>query len=406
MLVWHRKARKTTLSLNELIRQAMLVRGTYWYVAPFYNQAKKIVWQDPEMLPRYCPPEIWAKRNSSELYVPFPNGSVLYVMGADKPDSLRGPNPRGVVLDECKDIRLQAIWGGIIQPIMTANPKAWCWFVGTIESQDDFWVKYQYAINSGDSSWFGSLLKASESGLIKPEALEEARRTTTEAFFKAEYECEPSQGAASFFRRIDENVYDGNMSPEYGHSYQVGADFAKYRDWTVLTPFDLCTFRAGRQDRFNQVDWNLQKARTEALVRRFNNAVLIPDATGVGDPIVEDLKRLGLAIKGFDDQDLGFRFTENSRRQLLDNLSILLEQDKIKIPNDEGLINELKSMRFVNKAIEGGRPKIRIEVPESMTDDRIFSLALATWGITTPLRIKNPLARQMYHQPRNPITGY
>ena len=124
VLVWHRKARKTTLCINELFRWANAIKGTYWYVAPFLGQAKKIIWQDPEMGARYCPLEIWDKRNNSELTVTFPNGSIVYVMGADNPQSLRGPNPRGVVLDEYDDMRRE-VWSQIIQPIMTANPNAW-----------------------------------------------------------------------------------------------------------------------------------------------------------------------------------------------------------------------------------------------------------------------------------------
>ena len=381
VIVAHRKARKTTLAINELIRWAAAVKGTYWYVAPFYNQAKKIVWQDPEMLPKYCPPEIWERRNNTELTIPFPNGSILYVLGADKPDSLRGPNPRGVILDECKDMKLGTIWGGIVQPIMMANPSAWCWFMGTIEGQDEFWQKYIYSRDSGNSNWFGFLLKASESGIISKEALEEAKKTTTQAFFSAEYECEPSANAAAFFRRVRENVWSGDLQPQHGGTYKIGADLAKYQDWTVITPFSLNTFKAGKQDRFNQVDWNLQKARIEATVARFNNATLTVDSTGVGDPIAEDLRNRGISL----DPEEGFKFTESSKRQLLDNLAILLEQDKIKIPDDDGLIAELESMRYVMKVNESGKNKITVEVPEGMTDDRIMSLALAVYGITEPI---------------------
>ena len=56
-------------------------------------------------------------------------------------------------------------------------------------------------------------------------------------------------------------------------------------------------------------------------------------------------------------------------------MSILLEQDKIKIPNDEGLISELESMRYEM----GDRGKLHLKVPDGMTDDRIMSLALAVW---------------------------
>jgi hypothetical protein len=67
---------------------------------------------------------------------------------------------------------------------------------------------------------------------------------------------------------------------------------------------------------------------------------------------------------------------------LLNNLAILLEQDKIKIPDDEGLISELESFQY--SLSEQG--KIRVKAPEGLHDDRVFSLALAVWGATQPIK--------------------
>lgn len=383
VIVWHRKAHKTTLAVNELIRWANAIPGTYWYVAPFYGEAKDTIWLDPQMLQKYCPPEIWDKRNNSELYIPFPNGSILHLKGADNPDSLRGPNPRGVILDEYATMKPE-IWSGIIQPIMTANPNGWTWFMGTPKGKNDLWVKLQYALDN--TNWFSSILKASESGIITSDSLEEAKRTSTEAFYAQEYECSFNEGAGAFFRRTRENLYDRNSTlPEYG-DFQLGVDLAKYQDFTVLTPFNLNTFRAYPQDRFNQIDWNLQKARIEATALRFKARVKI-DATGVGDPVVEDLKARGLNIA---DED-AVKFTEASRMNLLNNLAMLIEQDKIELPNDEGLLTELESFQY--SLTPTG--KIKVAAPETMHDDRVMSLALAVWGVSTPVPI------DMYlHNPR------
>ena len=88
----------------------------------------------------------------------------------------------------------------------------------------------------------------------------------------------------------------------------------------------------------------------------------------------------GLRVGG-DDQR-GFVFTETSRANLLNNLAILLEQDKIKIPDDEGLISELEAFRYELS----DRGKIKVTVPEGMTDDRVMSLALSVWGVREPVR--------------------
>lgn len=320
------------------------------------------------MLAKYCPPQIWEKRNNTEMYLTFPNGSILYVLGADKPDALRGPNPKGVVLDEYDDMRPE-IWSAIIQPIMIANPNSWCWFVGTYKGVRDLYKKFQYA--QDNPNWFSYKLKASESGIIAPEDLEEAKKTTTQDFFKQEYECEAIEGAGSFFRGIDQCIWDGTMPYDRRRSYQIGVDLAKYQDYTVVTPFDLTSFKAGIPERFNQIDYTLQKARIEATYLRYGKAKVIMDSTGVGEPIFDDLR--GQRIQNIE----AFHFTENSRRDLLVNLQILIEQGKIQIPNYEPLINELRAFQYVL----GDRGKVKIAVPEGMHDDCVMSLALAVWNI-------------------------
>lgn len=383
VLVWHRKAWKSTLAINELFRWANAIQGTYWYVAPFLSQAKKIIWNEPEMAAKYCPEEIWAKRNNSELTITFPNGSVVYIMGADNPDSLRGPNPRGVVLDEYDDMKVD-VWSGIIQPIVTANPNAWVWFVGTPKGRRDLFKKFQYAQEQMEierttgkkSEWFAMKLQASTSGIIPAAGLEEAQKTTTEDFYKQEYEVEFLEGAGTFFKGIKYCLYEPKRGDQIttNKRYQVGMDWGKVNDYTVLTPFDLTTFTVGNQERFNQIDYNLQKSRAEAFYLRFNKARCIMDSTGVGEPIFDDLSQRVSRLEPFI-------FTERSRNDLLNNLKLLIEQRKIKIPNEPTLISELESFQY--QLVASGRTGARIKVgcPDSQHDDCVMSLALSVWDI-------------------------
>jgi hypothetical protein len=53
----------------------------------------------------------------------------------------------------------------------------------------------------------------------------------------------------------------------------------------------------------------------------------------------------------------------------------LLEQDRIKIPNDPILIAELKSMQYALSTAGN----LTVQVPDGLHDDCIMSLALAVW---------------------------
>jgi len=136
-------------------------------------------------------------------------------------------------------------------------------------------------------------------------------------------------------------------------------------------------------DRFNQIDWQLQKSRIEAVARRYNNAKIKLDATGVGDPIYEDLKRVGLTVEPI-------KFTAQNKKQIVDNLIIAFENDKIKIPNIPEVIEELQSYTYTMSESTG---HVRYSAPSGKHDDIVISLALAFWGETNKVVAKSSMQK-------------
>ena len=368
-----------------MIKRAFERVGTYYYFLPKYDQARKVIWDnidnDGFRMLDHIPKEAIKATNGTLLKIELINGSIIQLIGADSfKQSGVGANPVGVVFSEFSVTDPEA-WN-YVRPILAAND-GWAVFNFTPRGKNKAWEILQTAINSTD--WFWEILKAPDTGVFTEESLAAEQREMPQSLFNQEYMCEFVEGAGQFFRRIKQNSYPIKELPDNG-DFQLGVDLAKYQDWTVLTPFNLNYFIAYPQERFNQVDWNLQKARIEASARRHSSvdthepALIWPDSTGVGDPVVEDLRARGLRIGGEDGK--GFKFTETSRQNLLNNLAILLEQDKIKIPADEGLISELESFQYTLTE----RGKIKVQVPDGMTDDRVMSLALSVWGITEPIK--------------------
>jgi len=246
----------------------------------------------------------------------------------------------------------------------------------TPKGHNHSWEIYEYG-KQHPKQWFVSLKTVDDTNGLSKKEIEEAKMATPEALFQQEYYCSFLEDAGAFFRGIKECLYEADDDVNPKHFYNLGVDLAKYNDWTVLTPFDLYSFKAKKQERFNQVDWNFQKMLVEAKARKYNNAQLKIDRTGVGDPVVEDLVRVGLNIG----DDGAIVFTSKTRRDMLDNLAILLQQKKIKIPNDPELVAELEAFQYSLNS----KGKIEVKSRKGLHDDRVMSLALAVYGVENPI---------------------
>lgn len=185
-VVAHRRAGKTVASIMDLIDAALRCTKPdprFAYVAPYYAQAKDVVWA---YVKRYAGRVPGAVINESELRVDFPsNGARLRLYGADNYDRLRGIYLDGVVLDEFADQPPQA-WREVIRPAL-ADRNGWALFIGTPKGKNAFYDVYQNATKSDD--WFALRLRASETGLIAESELDAMRRDMSANEYEREMEC-------------------------------------------------------------------------------------------------------------------------------------------------------------------------------------------------------------------------
>lgn len=386
--MWHRRARKTTTAIHELLKQAHVRVGTYWHIFPTYSEAKDAVWRDPNMLFSIIPEVLIEKKNESELVVFFKNGSILQLKGADNPDRLRGANPVGVVLDEFATMKRDT-WDVIIEPIIRAN-QGWCWFIGTPKGKNQLFEMYQRGLQ-GNPEWKSFLLKASESGIIAQEQLMEAKRTSIPATFNQEWECKFLEGEGSVFRNVRDVATALPKAPELNHLYVMGVDLAKVQDYTVIVVYDRTTNKQVYQDRFNKLEWPFQKSRIIEIAKHYNNALVMLDATGIGDPIADDLLRAGVAVEPF-------KITNESKKEMIEKLSIWIEQKRMAFINIQDTLYEFDNFSY--EITSSGR--ILYGAIQGFHDDIIIATALAVWGLQ-PLIIQQvlseqPLIRQEYYK--------
>lgn len=372
ILVGHRRLGKDKMVFANVPKKMMERVGTYFYFLPTYNQARKVIWNGADSqgfrFLDHFPKEIVKNINETEMRITLTNGSILQLIGADNIDRIVGTNPIGVVFSEYSLMKSE-VWD-LISPILTENG-GWAVFVYTPRGQNHAYKLLKMA--EKNPKWHVEILPVSKTHAVPEVDLLEQKATMSDALYRQEYECDFTENASAVFKDVRSRTYPlQDYKVNLNGMYQVGVDLAKSKDYTVITAIDLTNFKVCPIDRFNQIDYVLQKTKIENASLRYNNPVIVMDSTGVGVPIVDDLLNKGINIAPYT-------FTYNSRNELLVNLQILLEQNKIQIPDDPVLIQELESAVWDLTA--QGRSRITVPDDNDQHDDCMMSLALACWNL-------------------------
>lgn len=300
-LVCHRRAGKTVACIMDLVDHALRASKQdprFAYAAPYYAQAKDVAWS---YLKRFGAIVPGAQINESELRVDFGhNNARIRLYGLDNYDRMRGTYLDGIVLDEYGDADPRA-WTEVIRPAL-ADRAGWGVFIGTPKGSNHFYDVWKGA--QGNDEWFSLMLKASESGLILPDELADARKGMTEDAYAQEFECSfQAAVAGAYYGREMNAALDEKRIDRIPHEPGVA----------VTTAWDLgmgdstaiwCAQVVGREIRIIDyienngvgLDWYVNELRKRPYT--WGDHILPHDAEvrelGTGKSRIETLRNLGL----------------------------------------------------------------------------------------------------------------
>jgi Terminase large subunit, T4likevirus-type, N-terminal len=297
--------------------------------------------------------------NYQKKTLEFVNGSYLDFGSAESPENMEGFEYDYFILNEAGIIlRKDALWDNTLRP-MFKNSKGGR-VLGTPKGKNKFhklchlggWAHYHFNIH--------------DCPFYTQDEIKKIKSETPEEVWKQEYLAEFIDGAGSVFRSIrqciDDTQYD---EPKKNIEYVMSVDLAKHTDFTVIYIAERKNKKVIYQERFNQIDWGLQKQRIVSLYRRWNIKQMIIDSTGVGDSIYDDLAGVALSIQSF-------KFTSTSKNQLIQNLSVSMDNKDITFAAFPELISELEIFGY--EVSQMGN--IRYNAPSGYHDDCVISLAL------------------------------
>lgn len=401
VLVAHRRMGKTVLSVNHLIKRAIVdakERGFYAYIAPFRNQAEQIAWG---YLKHYTAPIPMCKVNEQKLSITLPNGVTIRIYGADNPDALRGAYFDGVVLDEVAQMKPE-VWGEILRPAL-ADRKGWAVFIGTPKGINLFSQMYDKALErmaAGDPEWIAMLYSVDRTHVIPDNELQALKLEMSENEFRQEFMCDFNAAADNVLISID-TVRAATCRQYREHDYAaspriLGVDVARFgSDASVI-------FK-----RQGVVSW------PPTVIRKLDNMALAdqvaiqirewqPDAVfidiGNGSGVVDRLRQLR-----FDVTEVAFAGASsdphyaNKRMEMWAEMAKWL-QDGGAIPPDTMLQADLSAPTYgytTGKGLKILESKDKIKERIGRSTDLADALAL-TFAAPVAPKLDQRLERQLY----------
>jgi len=262
-----------------------------------------------------------------------------------------------VVIDEAGMVgHLLDCWQQSIRATLT-DRKGRALFLGTPKGSGDFHRLFSQAESDASGEFRAFRIGSAANPHLDPAEIEAARRMLPAQVFAQEYEGIPAEDGGNPFGL---SAIAQCVAPMSSDAPEVwGVDLAKSSDYTVAVALD----GAGRVCRLErwQAPWTVTR---EKLARMLGQLPAQIDSTGVGDPIVEDLRKVCRRAEGF-------KFSSATKQQLMEGLQIAIQTAEVRFP--EGWLRaELEAFGFRYSA----RGAVQYEATVGH-DDGVCALALA-----------------------------
>lgn len=229
VLICSRQIGKSVASIAELITRALHSppNTASAYICPAQTQARRIAW--PELKRQIAAGLQYATVSETQLKITLPGDRVIYCLGAESGDNLRGLSLMNIICDE-RDSISDEFWRQVMLPTVNEyKDEAFICYVGTLAGGDSTLWRL-YLDHRDDPDWFCMVVSAKDSGVFPQEWLDHQRKLMGESAYLREMECDPSAPVenAVLGEEVAEAEREGRVMPI---PYRPGAE--------VITSWDL-----------------------------------------------------------------------------------------------------------------------------------------------------------------------
>mgnify|MGYP001570439895 CR=1 FL=1 len=337
------------------------------YFIPHLNKLPKTVWE-------------WRKQAKMLII----NKAYIDFRSADTPETMEGFGYDKAFLNEAGIIlKNEYLWDNAIRPMFWDYP---CQVVigGTPKGKGKLFELAERGKDPSQTLYEFFTFTSFDNPYLNLKAIREDMASMPERVIQQEIYAQFLEDTGVVFRNFLEVMDSEPTKPYQDHRYIMGVDLAKVEDFTVLAVYDAISNRQVYQARFNKIDWGMQKARIAQTAKHFNNATIVIDATGIGEPIVDDLSRMELAVDPI-------KFTNDQKRQLIEKLANWIELKRLHMLNIPETVRELSNFTY---DISENTGRIMYNAPIGFNDDIVIAHALAVWRL-------NIKTKEVYEKPKN-----
>jgi hypothetical protein len=359
-----RRAGKSTMAYELLIRPA-LDGFPVGYFAPTY----KLLGETWRAVTRLVRP-VSKTLNATDHRIELMTGGVIEMWTLGDPNAGRSRKYKRVIVDEAGlSADLGEHWYTAILPTL-ADYEGDAWLLGTPKGRNFFWQAWRWGQDPLKSEWASWQMPTTVNPLIKQTEIAMLRESMPALTYEQEIEAAFLESAGGVFRKVRDAAVCSPVEP-YAGDFVMGVDWAQMHDFTVLTVLDRATRKMVDWQRFNQLDWALQRGHLTSMVRRWKVSRIVAERNSIGSPNIEALHREGLPVMAFDT-------TATSKPPLIESLVLAFERGEIGILANEVLIGELEAYE---RTVSEQTGRSRYSAPEGQHDDCVMSLALAWYGV-------------------------
>lgn len=226
VVVAGRRWGKSRLALYNLLIKGLESKDSdVYYIAPTFEQGKRIMWRLLKKIGRFGEQEPlieWAHENTGVCRLI--NGIQIHISGSDNPDTIRGVSMKYAVLDEYASMK-PMVWEEIVRPALM-DTEGQALFIGTPAGKNHFFDLYKKALE--DAEWACFQFKSRDNPFLKTSEIDKAFGSLSRQIARQELEASFESFDAGIFR---EDWIKYGTEPEDGEWY-IAIDLAGFEETT------------------------------------------------------------------------------------------------------------------------------------------------------------------------------